>query len=81
MYFVYILKSLRDNKYYIGHTANLDARIKRHNNGLIQSTKNRTPFILIKKEEFATRGEARKREIYLKKLKSGNEFRKIITGV
>ncbi len=78
MYFVYILKSLKDSGYYIGQTENLDDRIKKHNNGLVKSTKSRVPFVLIKKESFNTRGEARKRENYLKKLKGGNEFKRII---
>jgi putative endonuclease len=79
MYFVYILKSLKDSGYYMGQTKNLGARIKKHNKGLVKSTKPRIPFTLIKKEDFNTRGEARKRENYLKKLKGGNEFKKIIT--
>lgn len=78
MYFVYILQSQKDFKYYIGQTEDFDARLKKHNSGQVISTKNRKPFILIKKEVFDTRGEARKRENYLKKLKGGNEFRKII---
>jgi len=78
MYFVYVLKSLKDFRYYIGQTEDLDARIKKHNSGCVKSTKNRMPLVLIKKEIFDTRGEARKRENYLKKLKGGNEFKKII---
>ena len=78
MYFVYILKSLKDNGYYIGQTHNLNDRIEKHNKRRIQSTKSRIPFTLVKKEVFASRTEARKRENYLKKLKGGNEFRKII---
>ena len=78
MYFVYILKSLKDYGYYIGQTENLDDRIKKHNNGQVKSTRLRIPFILIRKEGFNTRSEARKRENYLKKLKGGNEFKKII---
>ena len=80
MYFVYILKSLKDFGYYIGQTENLDIRIKKHNNGLVESTKSRIPFILIREENFNTRSEARKRENYLKRLKGGNEFKKIITN-
>ena len=80
MYFVYILKSLKDSGYYIGQTENLDDRIKKHNNGQVKSTRSRIPFILIRKESFSTRSEARKRENYLKKLKGGNEFRKIIAS-
>jgi len=78
MYFVYILKSLKDEGYYIGQTDNLEKRLEKHNKGQVRSTKNRIPFVLAKREIFSTRGEARKRENYLKKLKGGNEFRKII---
>ena len=78
MYFVYILKSLKDSKYYIGQTENLESRLNKHNSGQVNSTKSRKPLILIKSEIFETRGEARKRENYLKKLKGGNEFKKII---
>ena len=78
MYFVYILRSLKDSRYYIGQTENLDERFKKHNAGQVISTKNRRPFDLIRREIFATRGEARKRENYLKSLKGGNEFKKII---
>lgn len=78
MYFVYILKSLKDFGYYIGQTKDLSTRIKKHNNGQVKSTKSRLPFVLVKKETFDTRSEARRRENYLKKLKGGNEFKKII---
>lgn len=78
MYFVYILKSLKDYGYYIGQTENVHDRIKKHNKGLVKSTKSRIPFVLVKEESFNTRSEARKRENYLKKLKGGNEFKKII---
>ena len=78
MYFVYILKSLKDEGYYIGQTGDLDKRLNMHNKGQVRSTRNRIPFILIKSEIFSTRSEVRKRENYLKKLKGGNEFRKII---
>lgn len=78
MYFVYILKSLRDSGYYIGQTNDLNKRIRMHNNELVKSTKGRIPLVMIKSEIFNTRSEARKRENYLKKLKGGNEFKKII---
>jgi putative endonuclease len=78
MYFVYILRSARDSKYYIGQTENFEERIKKHNSGQVKSTKLRRPMVLIKKEIYETRSEARKRENYLKKLKGGNEFKKII---
>ncbi|TAK04770.1 GIY-YIG nuclease family protein [Patescibacteria group bacterium] len=78
MYSVYILKSQVDLRYYIGQTENLEARILLHNQGGVPSTKSRRPLELVKSESFATRTEARKRENYLKSLKGGNEFRKIV---
>lgn len=62
----------------MGQTQDLEERIIKHNKGRVKSTKSRVPFVLIKKEVFNIRSEARKRENYLKKLKGGNEFRKII---
>ena len=46
MYFAYILKSLKDNKYYYGSTGNIESRLKQHNYGKVKSTKNRIPLIL-----------------------------------
>ena len=66
MYFVYILQSLRDNKTYVGYTNNLDERLKRHNTGLIPSTKHRIPLKLIYSEQFETAKEAKEREKYYK---------------
>jgi putative endonuclease len=67
MYKVYLLKSLKDMKYYIGQTENVVTRLKKHNNGQVKSTKSRKPFILIGYEEYETRDKARYREYELKK--------------
>jgi len=65
-YFVYILKTKKDNKRYIGFTNNLDRRINEHNSGLVKSTKNRKPLILIYTEEFERKTEAMAREKFFK---------------
>jgi len=44
MYYVYVLRSLKDKKLYTGHTNNLSERIEEYNKGLAKSTKNRRPF-------------------------------------
>lgn len=44
--FVYIIKSLKDDKYYIGSTINWKKRLKEHNRGYVGSTKNRKPFVV-----------------------------------
>jgi len=66
-YKVYLLHSLKDKKYYIGQTENIERRLLRHNRGFNRSTKMRRPFILIGYEKYTTRSEARWREYQLKK--------------
>ena len=65
-YFVYILKSLKDKKFYIGFTKNINQRLEQHNSGKVKSTKSRRPFLVVYKETYKTQSEALKREKYLK---------------
>ena len=57
-YFVYILYSKKRSKYYVGQTADIKKRLKRHNQGLVLSTKSGTPWELILQIEVSTRSEA-----------------------
>jgi putative endonuclease len=66
MYYVYILQSVKDGKFYIGCTNNLKTRFNLHNQGKIESTKNRTPFKLIHYEGFLDKHDAFAREQWLK---------------
>jgi putative endonuclease len=79
-YFVYILKSMKDGKHYIGSSADVNARLLYHNQGKQRSTKNRIPFVLIHTEEFTTKTEAKSREREIKSYKGGNAFKKLIEG-
>ena len=78
MFFVYVLQSQKDQKYYIGYTNNLDRRIRDHNRGKSRSVKNRGPFQLVLKEVFATRVDAIKREKQIKSYNGGDAFKKLI---
>ena len=80
MYFVYILKSLKDQKYYIGSTADIASRLAYHNAGKQRSTKNRRPFILVYSEEFLSKSEAEHRERQIKSYKGGRALKKLIEG-
>jgi putative endonuclease len=68
MFYCYVLKSLKDKKYYYGHTANLTLRLDIHNKGKVKSTKGRIPFILLYYEVFETKSEAAKRELFFKSI-------------
>ena len=68
MFYCYVLKSLKDEKYYFGHTADLNLRLDVHNKGKVKSAKSRVPFIIHYYETFETKGEAAKRETYFKSI-------------
>jgi len=77
-YYVYILKSQKDYKYYIGSTSDVEARLAYHNSGRQRSTKNRRPFILVYTEIFEDKQAALKREKQMKNYKGGEAFRRLI---
>lgn len=66
MYYVYILKSEKNNKLYKGFTKNLKRRITEHNIGKAKFTKNNRPWKLIYYEAFAFEADAKKEEAFLK---------------
>jgi len=66
MFYVYVLKSIKDGQLYIGSTKDLQKRFKEHNDGLVGSTKTRRPFKLMYYESYAAERDARLRESRLK---------------
>ncbi len=74
-YFVYILYSKKDAKLYTGCTSNLISRIKAHDSGGVEATKNRRPLVLIYSEKYSLKSEAYARERFLK-TKWGNSFKR-----
>lgn len=67
MYYVYFLKSEKDNNLYFGSTNDLRRRLLEHNSGKVLSTKSRRPFILKYYEAYTNESDARSRELSLKK--------------
>jgi len=63
-YFTYILRSQKDGKNYSGFIENLKSRLELHNNGKVESTKNRRPLELIYFEACKSREDALRREKY-----------------
>jgi len=66
MYYIYILQSKKDNKFYTGYTKNLKLRFEQHINGLVESTKDRRPLKLVYYEACLNQQDATHREKYLK---------------
>lgn len=66
MFYVYILLSQKDGKTYTGFSDNVDRRLNQHNSGMVPATKHRRPLELLFTEDFETKLEAKKRELYWK---------------
>jgi putative endonuclease len=70
MYFVYILYSVKLDRYYIGQTDDLEKRIKSHELGLSKYTSVADDWKKVYSKQFETRTEALKREQQIKRKKS-----------
>ena len=66
MYYTYVLQSMKDPDFYTGFTQNLKLRFEQHNNGLVESTKDRRPLKLIYYEACLDQNDATNREKYMK---------------
>jgi putative endonuclease len=64
--YVYVLQSEKDSNFYVGYTNDLKRRLAEHQNGQVNSTKNRLPLKLIYWEGCLNQADATKREKYLK---------------
>jgi len=67
-YYTYVLQSKKDNSLYTGWSDNLVLRIRKHNEGKVNATKDRFPLVLIYYEACLSKENAIKRE---KSLKTG----------
>ena len=77
MYHVYVLKSQRTGRRYVGSCEDLQARLHRHNTGQSPARKNGRPWTLSHKEMFSTRPEAVRRERYFKTGRGRDELDRI----
>jgi len=78
MYYVYVLQSERDKKFYIGQTADLKRRYTEHQRGNVESTKNRLPMKLLCYEAYQTKEESSRREEFLKSSDGRKDIKKRI---
>ena len=79
-YCCYILYSAKIDRYYIGHTEDLELRLLQHNSGISTFTSKATDWGLVYKQAFKTREEARNRELEIKKKKSRKYIEWIISA-
>ncbi|MFH1226225.1 MAG: GIY-YIG nuclease family protein [bacterium] len=80
MYYVYLIRSLSDKKFYLGFTDDLRRRFKEHNLGLSQATRYRRPFELVYYEAHQNKKDVLARERFLKTGWGKNYLKRILTN-
>jgi putative endonuclease len=70
MPYTYILFSAKLNKYYVGACTDLQKRLHEHNIGHSRFTSTGIPWEIKYSESFKTLQEAKKRELFIKRMKS-----------
>ncbi len=80
MYYIYILKSLKNSRFYTGSTQSLQKRLDEHNSGKSKATRFNRPFELVYYETAETRAEALSRERYFKTGKGRDEIKAKLAG-
>jgi putative endonuclease len=78
MYYVYVLLSKKDAKFYIGYTENLERRLQEHRRGETKSTKGRRPLVFIYAEIHKSEQDAKRREGYFKTAKGKSTLRQML---
>jgi putative endonuclease len=78
MHYVYILRSLRDKKLYIGCTIDLERRFEEHQKGEVVATKHRRPLERIFYEAYKNIKDAKRREKYFKTDKGKSMLRMML---
>ena len=66
LYYVYVIESQKNRDLYKGFTSSVNKRIKEHNSGLTESTRNNRPWKMVYCEIFINKQDAISREKYLK---------------
>jgi len=69
-FYVYIIVSEQDGRYYYGQSSDLRERINQHNAGYSGYTSKYLPWKLVAFKDFTTRSEAMQMELKLKNCKS-----------
>ena len=78
---LYILYSAKLDKYYVGHTSDLEKRLAEHNSGISDFTAKATDWTLKYTEVFENREAAHKREQEIKRKKSRKYIEWLISSV
>lgn len=80
MFTLYILYSVKLDRYYVGYTNNIERRLSEHNRLKGKYTDIGIPWVLVYSEEYKTKKEAMDRERFIKNKKSKQFIIDIVAG-
>jgi predicted GIY-YIG superfamily endonuclease len=66
MFYVYVLRSGRTGRRYVGSYEDVNERVRRHNAGHSKSTRHGAPWILIHRESFFNQSRSREKNAFTK---------------
>jgi len=76
-FYVYVLRSIKYERNYVGFTKDINKRLKQHNSGYTKSTKPYKPWKILFFETYNAKIEAINREKFLKTGKGRLIYKKI----
>ena len=80
MPYTYVLYSEKLQKFYVGYCINIESRLVEHNLGQSKFTSRGVPWRLVYQEFFENSIDAKRRERYIKKMKSKKYIQQLIDG-
>jgi putative endonuclease len=77
-FWVYVLRSQKTGRFYTGSCSDLRHRFEEHNRGESKATRHGVPWVLMLCEQFASRSEAARRELFLKTGAGRDEVKRLL---
>jgi putative endonuclease len=78
MFHVYVLRSGKTGRRYIGSCEDVAQRLRQHNSGASKATRHGIPWNLVHSETFPTRVQAVRKERYFKTGRGRDELDKLV---
>ncbi len=78
MYYIYVLKSIKNNDVYVGYSTDLKRRFSDHNKGFVRATRPNRPWLLVYYEAYKEKRDATKREKQLKMHRAKEDLKKLL---
>jgi len=79
-FYLYILKSEKSGRYYVGQTDDLEERVRYHNSNYSKALRNRGPWKLLYSEAYESRSEAVRREREIKRQKDRHYIERLVSA-